>query len=187
MGCGAGRPNAVNSKVMKKEEFKYCKKVQRPIGVTPDQPNEIEHFTVQIVNHLEDKTEEFSYKSEFNEILLTALMNILAFDADVGTKLDANFISIFNPSKNDFDYFVERLLGISLQNEDNPPKGKIWVPYINAKREDWSFLCENNRIVNKNDSIVWRLEMLGYDSESQTRYGDGSPNETPQPETVKQD
>jgi hypothetical protein len=32
------------------------------------------------------------------------------------------------------------------------------VPYINGKREDWSYICENNRIVAKEDDIVFRYE-----------------------------
>ena len=32
------------------------------------------------------------------------------------------------------------------------------MPYINNRREDWSFLCENNRIVAKEDQIVFKYE-----------------------------
>lgn len=49
-------------------------------------------------------------------------------------------------------------MGVGIENEENPISGKIWVPYINNKREDWSYLCENNRIVAKEDEIVWRFE-----------------------------
>ncbi len=49
-------------------------------------------------------------------------------------------------------------MGLELENEAEPFVGKVWVPYINNKRENWSFLCENNRIVAKEDEIVWRFE-----------------------------
>lgn len=87
------------------------------------------------------------------------IMNGIAFEeSDIGTKFDANFIAVLNKDKGDFDYYVQRLLGVGIENEENPPQGKIWVPYINGRREDWSFLCENNRIVAKEDNIIWRYE-----------------------------
>jgi len=86
-------------------------------------------------------------------------MNGIAFDeTEKGNKFDANFIALMNEKKGDFDYYVQRLMGLQIENEENPISGKIWVPYINNKREDWSFLCENNRIVAKEDEIVWRFE-----------------------------
>jgi hypothetical protein len=65
---------------------------------------------------------------------------------------------VLNKEKDEFEYFVQRLLGVGIDNEQEPKSGKIWVPYINDKREDWSFLCENNRIIAKEDEILWRLE-----------------------------
>ena len=49
-------------------------------------------------------------------------------------------------------------MGVPIENEEKPILGKIWVPYINGNREDWSYLCDNNRIVAKEDEIVWRFE-----------------------------
>lgn len=86
-------------------------------------------------------------------------MNGIAFDeSEKGTKFDANFIAVLNKDKNEFEYFVQRLIGKGIENEEKPLDGKVWVPYINNRREDWSFLCENNRIVAKEDEIVWRYE-----------------------------
>jgi len=72
--------------------------------------------------------------------------------------LDANFISIYNPDKKDFDYFIQRLIGIEISNSEKPAMGKLWVPYVNARKEDWSYLCENNRIIQKDDEIVFKYE-----------------------------
>ena len=84
-------------------------------------------------------------------------MNALAFDVgEKGRKFDANFISIYNPSRKEFDYYIQRLAGKEIENETNPCQGKIWVPYINNKREDWSMIFE--RIVAKEDEIVFRFE-----------------------------
>ena len=86
-------------------------------------------------------------------------MNGIAFDeTEKGTKFDANFIAILNERSNNFEYYVQRLMGVGMENEEQPAHGKIWVPYINGKREDWSYLCDNNRIVAKEDEIIWRFE-----------------------------
>ncbi len=86
-------------------------------------------------------------------------MNSLAFeDGEQGRNFDANFISTYNKDKKQFEYFVQRLIGQEIQDEKRPGYGKIWVPYINAKREDWSYLCENNRIVSRQDEILFRFE-----------------------------
>ena len=53
---------------------------------------------------------------------------------------------------------MQRLLGVEIENNDEPKSGKIWVPYINNKREDWSYLCEHNRIIAKEDEVLWRYE-----------------------------
>ena len=47
---------------------------------------------------------------------------------------------------------------MEIQDDTKPDSGKIWVPYINSKREDWSFLCENNRIVCQEDEILFKYE-----------------------------
>jgi hypothetical protein len=102
---------------------------------------------------------EFVYETESEELPIMQVMNSLAFSQDKqGKLLDANFISIWNTDKKEFEYYVQRLIGIEIDNEKRPTAGKIWVPYINAKREDWTFVCENNRIVSKTDEIVFKYE-----------------------------
>ena len=32
------------------------------------------------------------------------------------------------------------------------------MPYVNSKREDWSYICDHNRIVAKGDDIEFRFE-----------------------------
>lgn len=89
------------------------------------------------------------------------VMNGIAFDeSEKGQKFDGNFITVLNKDKDEFEYYVQRLLGVGIENEQEPKRGKVWVPYINDKREDWSFLCENNRIIAKEDEILWRLEQF---------------------------
>ncbi|CDW86786.1 UNKNOWN [Stylonychia lemnae] len=120
---------------------------------------QLKGFTIKVEDPRQDFEQEFSYQTENDELPIMQIMNGIAFDeTEKGNKFDANFIAIMNEKKGDFDYYVQRLMGLAIENEDAPVDGKIWVPYINNKREDWSFLCENNRIIAKEDEIVWRYE-----------------------------
>ena len=87
------------------------------------------------------------------------VMNQMAFKEGEQAKIfDANFISMYNKDKNEFEYYIQRLIGMEIEDESSLASGKKWVPYINSKREDWTFLCENNRIVCHEDEILFRFE-----------------------------
>ena len=83
-------------------------------------------------------------------------MNLLAFDSPNEGQIDANFISKFNKKEDEFDYYVQRLLGVDIENEEEPDKGNMWIPFINGKMEHWTFICRNGRIVNNTDDIEWK-------------------------------
>ena len=85
-------------------------------------------------------------------------MNLLAFDSEQGEDFDANFISIFNYREDDFDYFVQRIMGVGIEDEEEPLNGSIWNVYINDRLEDWTTICKFNRIVCKEDRIYWKFE-----------------------------
>ena len=109
---------------------------------------------------------------------LMQVMNGIAFEeGDKGEKFNANFISILNKESEEFEYYIQRLLGKDIENETDPHSGKLWVPYINDRREDWSFMCENNRIVAKEDAIVFRYEGL-QDNFNAKGLGGNLPDET---------
>ena len=91
------------------------------------------------IEHPENKEMvAFSYHTENDEMPIMQAMNAFAFDEDKGEKMDGNFISLYNEKRGDFDYYVQRLLGVGIENEEDPIAGKLWVPYINNRREDWS-------------------------------------------------
>ena len=90
--------------------------------------------------------------------MLPELMNKVCFDSKYIVDLDANFISKFNREKNEYDYFVQRMCGLALSNEENPFLGELWIPYINEGKEDWTEICQYNRIVSKNDLIEFKFE-----------------------------
>ena len=50
------------------------------------------------------------------------------------------------------------MIGVEISNEGQPARGRVWVPYVNAHREEWSYICENNRVVSPDDEIVFRYE-----------------------------
>ena len=83
-------------------------------------------------------------------------MNWITFDEEQGDEFDANFISKANETGQFVDYYVQRLISIAIGDESDPKNGPIWNVYINDIEEDWMEIMRNNRIVCKEDSILWR-------------------------------
>lgn len=103
-------------------------------------------------------TEKFSLQIPLLPIPLTSLMNMLAFDSELGKSLDANFISVFRKDLDTFEYLVQRLCGVELENEEDPREGKQWVSYINKQFYEWNEVCEKEIEVNPGDLIEWRFK-----------------------------
>ena len=82
-------------------------------------------------------------------------MNYLAFDVKFGHQLDGNFISKYNPKEDKHTYFVQRLVGVPIENEKDPNTGKSWVVYVNSQKHFWDDVCNNDLCVSFLDSIVW--------------------------------
>ena len=94
---------------------------------------------------------------------ITNLFNSFFFSNYQDDELDANFISIYNPETDTFEYYIQRIAGYSIENEDFPRKGKMWNFYINKEKVDWTFCCDNNRIISSKDELD-----LKYEGESET-------------------
>ena len=62
------------------------------------------------------------------------VMNGLCFSEKVNEKIDGNFISIYDEHDDRYQYFVQRLIGIEIEDPQNPRSAKMWIPYINEKK-----------------------------------------------------
>lgn len=89
---------------------------------------------------------------------LPRLMNLICFDPKKIEEAKANFISIYNSDKDDFEYFVQKLLGVEIESETSPTKGKMWVPYISGKKQDWDEIIHTDHTVSHRDEILWRFQ-----------------------------
>jgi hypothetical protein len=49
---------------------------------------------------------------------------------------------------------------VAIENEKDPKQGKMWIIYINDRREDWDLLVEKNAMISYKDEILWRYESL---------------------------
>lgn len=98
----------------------------------------------------------FNVQVNQDELPLTTVMNMLAFDTQHANEFDSNFISIYNNDEDEFDYYVQCLIGVEVENEEEPAKGKTWNLCINGVEEDWTTVCRFNRIVCKEDEIKWK-------------------------------
>jgi hypothetical protein len=104
-----------------------------------------------------DKLKLIIYDGKSEEMLITDIINSAFFSKENAADLDANFISIYDPKNKMFNYYIQRLIGYEIDDE-NPEGGKLWMVYVNRTRFDWSFLCSKNRILKKNDEIEFRFE-----------------------------
>jgi hypothetical protein len=142
MGCGAGK------KVIQES---------RPVQVIANQERSKYLIKVNIPNkdHL-----EFKFDSDYEELPLATLMNFLLFDAHQGTSFNANFISKYSKELKRYQYFIERLAGVPIENEDSPYNAPQWVVYLNEMKYEWDSICEKETIVRPIDSIRFQYELV---------------------------
>ena len=50
------------------------------------------------------------------------------------------------------------VLGVEIEDANQPSNGKMWVCYINDKKEDWDLIIECNHQISKEDHITWKYE-----------------------------
>lgn len=128
----------------------------KPIAVRTSQTE----FTVKVLNPETKEIEEYTCDMETTYVLLQTLMNVLAFSPSTEVQLKANFISVYDEHKKGFNYFVQQLSGVGMENEEEPYKGRIWVLYLNKQRKDWNEACYEDCLVQASDEILWKYEKL---------------------------
>jgi hypothetical protein len=109
-------------------------------------------YTIQIYTPNSKKSKELIIEEIKENILVSELMNLLCFNSKYMSELDANFISVYNKNIDEFEYFIQRLLGYEMNDKYS------WVPYINDVKERWTDICQNNRLVFKSDKIEFKYE-----------------------------
>lgn len=110
------------------------------------------HYLIRIYLPNSDKSKEVIIEDHKDQLLVSELMNMACFNSKYMSELDANFISVYNQDNDEFDYHIQRLNG----HEKNETYS--WAIYINKKKENWTYICQNNRILIKNDDIEFRYE-----------------------------
>ena len=108
----------------------------------------------------EKKGMDFRYECEHEELPLSTIMNFLLFDSVHSHAFDANFISKHSLELKRFQYFIQRLVGIQIENEEKPYDGKQWVVYINEAKFEWDEICEHEIKVKPSDSVHFNYEMI---------------------------
>ena len=111
---------------------------------------------IYLPEHIQPKV--LSYNSEIDKEPITDLMNSFLFTSAIDDDLDANFISIYNKYTDSFDYYIQRIGGYEIENEEEPNTGKMWNCYINKEKIDWTYVCNNNRVISMNDEVELRYE-----------------------------
>lgn len=103
---------------------------------------------------------EFKYDTDYEEMPLSTLMNFLLFDPIQSSSFNANFISKYSKELKRYQYFIERLAGVEIENEDEPYKGQQWVVYLNDIKHEWDSICERDAIVRPMDNIRFQYEIV---------------------------
>ena len=111
---------------------------------------------IYLPEHIQPKV--LFYNSEIDKEPITDLMNSFLFTSAIDDDLDANFISIYNKYTDSFDYYIQRIGGYEIENEEEPNKGKMWNCYINKEKIEWTYVCNNNRVISMNDEVELRYE-----------------------------
>ena len=111
---------------------------------------------IYLPEHIQPKV--LFYNSEIDKEPITDLMNSFLFTSAIDDDLDANFISIYNKYTDSSDYYIQRIGGYEIENEEEPNKGKMWNCYINKEKIDWTYVCNNNRVISMNDEVELRYE-----------------------------
>jgi hypothetical protein len=104
-----------------------------------------------------DKLKLIIYEGKNDEMLLADVINSAFFSNEYTEDIDANFISKFDKENNEYKYYIQRLIGYEI-DEENPGRDKLWAVYINKQKFDWSYLCNSNRILRKSDEVEFRFE-----------------------------
>ena len=91
-------------------------------------------------------------------------------------RIDGNFISIYNKESDEFTYYIQRLIGISIEGNPNPVSGKGWAVYVNSEKKPlWNEIVQNDLIVGFNDRIEWIYQNF-YENRLATSFGSPKSN-----------
>lgn len=118
-------------------------------------------YTVSITHPETGATEVFTHADDYDSITLTRLMNFLGFANDNKEKFNVNFMSIYNDDSEEFEYIVERLIGVQVESVKTPISQltcRQWRPYINGERKDWHAIHDKEVHVSAKDEIKWIFE-----------------------------
>lgn len=113
----------------------------------------LNQFIIKIHIPKSENVKILFYNSAFDKEPIIDLINFFFFNSTADDELDANFISSFNRKTDSFDYYIQRLAGYEIENESEPKKGKVWNCYINKEKVDWTYMCNNNRIISAKDEL----------------------------------
>ena len=103
-----------------------------------------------------DNKKMFFYISNNEKETLSNIFNALFLNKN--TELEANFISVYNPSTDNYDYYIQSLLGYEIEKVENPKLGKMWNIYVNNEKLDWNSHLDNCRSINYKDEIDLKYE-----------------------------
>ena len=115
-------------------------------------------YSIQIVNPATGAANPYSVKDEYDEIPLARLMNKLCFASPHANELKTNFVSVYNKKTDEFEYYIESMLGHSPKLDSLPVSGSQWCVYINNVKTSWNQVCGSETRVSTSDKMIFTYE-----------------------------
>jgi hypothetical protein len=136
-----------------------CSKEEAKKYISKELSNYTNPYILKINIPKSDKLKLIIYEGKSEEMLLVDIINSAFFSNEYAEDIDANFISIYDKEDNEYRYYIQRLIGYEI-DEENPRRDKLWTIYINRQKYDWSYLCNYNRVLRKGDEVEFRFERI---------------------------
>lgn len=118
----------------------------------------LNEFKVKLYIPNSDSFRMITHSARRDRIPITELINLFFFTSKTESDLDANFISVYNKKTEAFDYYIQRIAGFEMENEDNPSQGKMWFFYLNNEKTDWTQICRDNKVIHYKDDLELRYD-----------------------------
>jgi hypothetical protein len=136
-----------------------CSKEEAKKYISNELNNYMNPYIIKINIPKTDKLKLIIYEGKSEEMLLADIINSAFFSNEYAEDIDANFISIYDSEAGEYHYYIQRLIGYEI-DEENPQRDKVWTCYINRQKYDWSHLCNYNRVLRKGDEVEFRFERV---------------------------
>lgn len=127
-------------------------------NVSRTEIKESKAFTIELFFSIEKHKVTFPCKDDTEYVLFVDLVNKSLFS---NLEYDCNFLCEYNSEVDEYIYKIDRIHHkkslLDQSNNSDEDTHLIWVILINNQEEDFTSLCQMNRVVSRNDTVEFKL------------------------------